>query len=671
LTAVFAAVPLAAAGAFAVTAVTGQGVAQKAPAPDYIEGTVTSGRAKAEAGVWVIAEAKLGTPYRKIVVTDGKGRFVLPQLPNARYKVWVRGYGLSDSSKVNARPGAELAIRVKKARSKRAAAKIYPANYWLSLFNPPDQTAAWAIQFKGGCMLCHQIGSKPTRALVTRESYDQGTKKARTMYQSSLGLGRDKLLDSLADWSGRIAGGETPPAPPRPRGKERNLVITQWEWGTKFTYAHDEVATDRNKPTRNAFGPIWGVDIGNDYLLRTDPVKNTSTRIKVPTVGGFNTSWCEQRSRNALTASEPDGFATLGCPAAGVGGVSAYVGKYHNPANPHNPMLDSKGRVWITTQIRRELPEDAPAFCKADPEIAATGHHRQLGYYDPKTKKWELIDTCYGTHHLQFDKKGRLWVSGDSNFFGWFDPDKYDPKRPETLQAAQGWSRMRVDTNGDGVSETPISGFNYGIIPNDRDGSIWTGSPGSPGQIVRYDPATNKFERYRPDMTKGGGPRGVDSDSKGIIWVGLTSGHLASFDRSKCAQTWGDGTQCAEGWTYYKSPGPYFRTPGGAVNADFHYYVWVDKYNTLGLGKDTPILNGTASDSLIAFNQKTKKWTVIRVPYPLNLFTRGMDGRIDNPKAGWKGRGLWLDNGLDPIIHSEKQRGYVAQVQLRPNPLAR
>ena len=68
--------------------------------------------------MWVIAEARLPNPitggvsktkaYRKIVVTDGAGRFVLPQLPDKGFKVWVRGYGLRDSKKVGARPGDEL-----------------------------------------------------------------------------------------------------------------------------------------------------------------------------------------------------------------------------------------------------------------------------------------------------------------------------------------------------------------------------------------------------------------------------------------------------------------------------------------------------------------------------------------------------------------------------------
>ena len=111
--------------------------------------------------------------------------------------------------------------------------------------------------------------------------------------------------------------------------------------------------------------------------------------------------------------------------------------------------------------------------------------------------------------------------------------------------------------------------------------------------------------------------------------------------------------------------------PENETSADFHYYLWVDQFNTLGMGKDAVIVNGTGSDSLLAFDPKTEKFTVIRVPYPKNLFTRGLDGRIDDPKAGWKGRGLWFDNGTDPVLHSEVQQSYVGKVQLRPNPLAR
>src|SRR6185503_18294965 len=75
-------------------------------AQGYLTGVVRSGNMP-EAGVWVIAETKdLPTPFTKIVVTDDRGRFMLPELPEASYSVWVRGYGLVDSPKVQAKPGA-------------------------------------------------------------------------------------------------------------------------------------------------------------------------------------------------------------------------------------------------------------------------------------------------------------------------------------------------------------------------------------------------------------------------------------------------------------------------------------------------------------------------------------------------------------------------------------
>ena len=655
--------------------------AADSPAADFIEGRVTSGSNSAEAGVWVIAETEeLPTAYRKIVVTDEAGRFVIPQLPEAGYSVWVRGYGLADSSRVTATPGAELNLRVEPAASAQLAAAIYPASYWLSLLNPPDQSAAWASHFKLGCQLCHQVGSVMTRTR-TRELFDAGMMKASYMHATAEGLDRGRLLDALEDWSARITAGETPEAPPRPRGVERNLVITQWAWGDGFTYAHDEIATDKRDPTLFASGPIYGVDLANDRLLTLDPVTHTASQRDVPTLAGFDTPWCEQTYKPlGGDQAVAVGFGSLGCPVAGT--ATGFTGKYANPANPHNPMLDHQGRLWITTQVRREWGEDLPAFCRDAPEIGGNYHHRQLGWYEPETDQVQLIDTCYGTHHLQFDDKGVLWTSGDSYVIGWFDPARYDPAKPETLADAQGWSEVKIDGDGDGEKDMPLVAFNYGVIPNPVDGSVWTAQPGGDpggamdfrGRLVRYDPATDNHEAYTPPAP-GAGPRGVDVDSKGIIWAALGgSGHLARFDRARCGRRWGTGQQCPEGWTLYRSPGPRMRTgsdPRSEQSADFHYYLFVDQFNTLGMGKDVVVLNGTGSDSLLAFDQKTETFTTIRIPYPLNTYTRGLDGRIDDAKAGWKGRGLWFTNGLDPIFHSEIPQSYVGQVQLRPDPLAR
>ncbi len=89
---------------------------------DDLGGVVTSA-AGPEAGVWVIAETTaLPTKFTKIVVTDDQGRYVLPDLPDVQYNVWVRGYGLVDSPKVQATPGRMLELTAVVAPNPRAAA---------------------------------------------------------------------------------------------------------------------------------------------------------------------------------------------------------------------------------------------------------------------------------------------------------------------------------------------------------------------------------------------------------------------------------------------------------------------------------------------------------------------------------------------------------------------
>ena len=92
---------------------------------DDIGGVVT-GPHGPEAGVWVIAETRdLPTRYAKIVVTDDQGRYVVPDLPKAKYQVWVRGYGLIDSSKTDAAPGQQLNLTAVPAPNDAAAAQYY------------------------------------------------------------------------------------------------------------------------------------------------------------------------------------------------------------------------------------------------------------------------------------------------------------------------------------------------------------------------------------------------------------------------------------------------------------------------------------------------------------------------------------------------------------------
>jgi hypothetical protein len=171
-------------------------------------------------------------------------------------------------------------------------------------------------------------------------------------------------------------------------------------------------------------------------------------------------------------------------------------------------------------------------------------------------------------------------------------------------------------------------------------------------------------------------PRGIDIDTNGVVWTALAgSSQLASFDRRKCKVLRGpaiaDGTQCPEGWTLHQTKGPRFK--GSDVPADFHYYNWVDQHDVSGFGANTPFATGSESEALIALDPTTDQWTYLRVPYPLGFYHRGMDGRIDDPLAGWKGRALYANYGTHLIWHIEGGKGSVGKLvkfQIRPDPLA-
>ena len=141
-------------------------------------GGVISSLQGPEAGVWVVAEtAELPTQFRRIVVTDDQGRYLVPDLPQTDYSVWVRGYGLIDSPKMRAKPGQRLDLAAAPAPSEGTAAHYYPAIYWYSLLTIPDKNQFggengipanvtqqdWLTIVKNrACVGCHQLGQAST-----------------------------------------------------------------------------------------------------------------------------------------------------------------------------------------------------------------------------------------------------------------------------------------------------------------------------------------------------------------------------------------------------------------------------------------------------------------------------------------------------------------------------
>jgi hypothetical protein len=275
-------------------------------------GGVVTGPKGPEAGVWVIAETTtLPTKFVKIVVTDDQGRYLLPDLPKATYTVWVRGYGLVDSRKVQATPGKPLNLTAVVAPNALAAAQYYPAGYWFSMMQVPDakefpgtgpegngistnirNQAEWLQRTKnGGCMACHQLGSQGIREIPESlgrfpssiAAWDRRVQSGQAGAGMSGGLdqmGRPRALKMFADWTDRIAKGEVPPAPQRPQGLERNVVVTLWDWADPKAYLHDVVTTDRRNPTVNGYGPMYGaLELSADYLPVLDPKTNTISQI--------------------------------------------------------------------------------------------------------------------------------------------------------------------------------------------------------------------------------------------------------------------------------------------------------------------------------------------------------------------------------------------------------
>jgi hypothetical protein len=534
---------------------------------DDLGGVVTSAKGP-EAGVWVIAETTdLPTKFVKIVVTDDRGRYLVPDLPKANYNVWVRGYGLVDSAKVQTAPGKVVNLSAVVAPNAREAAQYYPANYWWSMLQVPAKgdfpgtgqkgnginenmksQAMWLMRMRTeGCLGCHLMGTKATReipaSLGTFDSSAAAWDRRVQSGQNGAGmttqignLGRQRALAMLADWSDRVKGGEVPPAPPRPQGKERNVVVSMWDWADPKSYLHDEVTSDKRNPRVNANGPVYGtLEASSDYLTVVDPRTNTTSRLPL-------------QLRNPETPRVPAAMLK----------PSPYWGEepiWTSRASAHSFAMDGKGRVWTAQKIR---PNETPEFCRPGSNhpsaklfpINESG--RQVSMYDPQTKQFTLVDLCFATHHLAFaeDANDTLWFcSGGGEVVGWLNTKMYDQTKDEAK--SQGWTAFILDTNGNGKRDAyvepnqPVDPTKdkriitpfYGVIPSPVDGSIWGSVLGFPGSIVRLNLGrTRRRRRWRKSTSCHSGTR--RPPSRDTARAGSTSTATVSSGPASRADTW-------------------------------------------------------------------------------------------------------------------------------------
>ncbi len=312
-----------------------------------IGGTVTSAHG-AEAGVWVIAETRdFPTRFAKIVVTDAAGRYLIPELPKAKYRVWVRGYGLVDSPGVDAAPGQHRDIATTIASDAATAAKTYPAAYWYAMMKIPEEAQVaklpggrngYLMWMKNmGCVGCHQLGNLATRTIPKSLGTFKSSQEAwlRRLQSGQAGVQMINIVQGalagipihyLADWTDRIAAGELPAVPPsRPSGIERNIVATVRDWSDGKAYLHDLSGTDRRNPTVNGHGKLYGApELSTDDFPVLDPEHNAATTFKAGV-------------RDADTPTTHDDPVLAPSPYWGDERI------WDSRAIAHNPMLDQSG----------------------------------------------------------------------------------------------------------------------------------------------------------------------------------------------------------------------------------------------------------------------------------------------------------------------------------------
>ena len=313
--------------------------------------------------------------YAKIVVTDDNGRYLIPDLPKANYRVWVRGYGLVDSPKTETAPGKMLNLAAVAAPSAAAAAEYYPAIYWYSLLRIPAASEFPGTGDKGngmpeslksqeqwldivktdGCYTCHQLGDKATRTIPkelgtfasSTDAWERRIQSGQAMAQMASAIGKldtARALSLFANWTDRIAGGRTaicaafPPGRRRAKHRHHDVGLGDAYVLSSRRNVHRQAQSRPSTPTALIYG---APEESSDFVPILDPARNAADQIRMPV-------------RDPNTPSSKDNLR----------GPSPYWGDvpiWDSQTSIHNPMFDEKGRVWFTSRVG---PPANPAFCK-------------------------------------------------------------------------------------------------------------------------------------------------------------------------------------------------------------------------------------------------------------------------------------------------------------------
>ena len=678
-----------------------------------------------EAGVWVIAETdelEDGVPQdrrhrRRTGSTCCRSCRTRPSRSGSAATGW------STPEPVAARPDQELDLTAVVAASPQEAAQVYPLHLLAVAHQPARRARVPGHRSRGqrhqpadgqpgrvdqqpeGLQRCHQVGNKRTREIPDLDDFDsarsawadrvQRGQRGSLMNSFVTRFGPDAGLDMLVDWTDRIAAGEAPPRPAPAAGHRAQRRADDVELGRHVAFVHDEIATDKRNPRVNRpTARSTASDIGNDFLLVTDTLAHSSKMIKIP---------LRENDPPVPSMFQTEGFK----PWRDFGAEAVW----NDPANPHNPMIDAgRGAVWLTTRVRhpeqprlgavrgRTTPTPSTSRSIAPAVTPATTIRRRT------TSSSSAPATA--RNHLQFaeDANDTLYFSGRrpghrlARHEG-LRRDRRRAARPGLVPDRHRHQRRRGDHEAveragpragsrEEAAVRPGTGharacrrLRHHRQPPGRRGLDRLGRLPGPyaapraRRKTRPRPASVSCTRCR--SRRATGPAASTSTAtacSGPRWPAAATS--PRFDRGECTVFGGpearDGRQCDAGWSFYKAPGPNFRDTD--IGTDFHYYNWVDQFNTLGLGENIPIANGSSSDSLLALDPETGEWTILRVPYPQGFpqpwarrphrRSRTPAGRAaaSTPPTAPTRRGTWKGGPVEP--------GNLVKFQIRPDPLA-
>jgi hypothetical protein len=410
------------------------------------------------------------------VVTDDNGRFLVPDLPAATYSVFVRGYGLVDSPRMQLKPSTTaVTLKATTAKTPQEAAKVYPGKLLAVAAAAARQVAVPGHR---------RTGQWRGRAMLTPEPLDQlaevrlqllpsARQPAHAQHRSHLQseAGAEDACRSVgmaprhrrarhgdvfgADQSGQGAFAEgvlrldrahrerrSAARTAASQGVERNVVVTLWDVGTDHSFMHDEVSTSKQKPTTNGGGAVYAVSAGHGTLVVLDPEAEHDR-------GARDSGARAARNRAvALPEAEP--------PVAVVGRPVALVESAVQPRRSAQPDDGQQGSRVDDVEDPAAMQD--PAWCNDGKSAYSDwyplrGSGRQTSYYDPKTKQFTLIDTCYATHHLQFDNDPDETVyfnelSGP--IFGWVNTKVFDTAYNKALSGDARQDQGRTDRRAAG-----------------------------------------------------------------------------------------------------------------------------------------------------------------------------------------------------------------------------